>query len=869
MIFTIFRTISQTIQVATRRQRSHPLWLQYPLVLTSLSVTGLLLVIRQAGGLQTWETGAYDQFSRWQSSTDVPSRIFVVEITEDDLRRQNTAILSDRVVAQTLTTLQQHQPQVIGLDIFRDLPQAPGQEELVQALAAPNVVVINELADFDAQMVPAPPSVPLDRVGFNDFVMDSDSVIRRHWMYSSWGDRRLYSFSLQLALNYLVDRTMTLTVAPDALHIGDTRFPRLRPDSGGYQTMDAAGYQTLIRYAPHDQLFYPLTAAESASGTITPADVADKIVVMSLTDILSAEVPSVWIEDKVVLIGRTGPSSKDLFTTPYTGYLSGSIEDQRLAGVLVHALLTRQILATVLDQSALIGFWPEWAEILWIGMWGLVGGAIAWWLKHPAKLGLAVMVALSSLLGAGWLLFLSTSWVPLVAPAIALVATTGSIMTYRVFRATYYDLLTRLPNRTLFLQHVQKSLSKLPQQPPPTSLAVLCLDINRFKVINEGYGHYVGDKLLVQTAARIQACVPTHCPVARVGGNEFAVLLPQVKDHDAVETIVNDIQVGLGQPIVLNEQDLFITTSIGITIGSIEDSGLQADTLLRNAHTAMFQAKALGKPRQFFANGMHNRAASRLQLESELRHGIKHQEFLLHYQPIVSLKTGKITGFEALVRWQHPQQGVVFPGTFISVAEETGLIIPMGRWILAEACRQMHQWHQQFAQEPQLMIGVNLSSRQFTHAHLIEEINQILEETQLDCHSLKLEITESMAMSDVESAIEMLMRLKQMNLTLSIDDFGTGYSSLSYLHRFPTDILKVDRSFVSRMENGDEDLEIVKTIITLGHNLGMAVVAEGVENEIQLAMLRELDCEYGQGYFFAKPMSATDTTDLLKRSPQW
>ncbi|NET50165.1 MAG: EAL domain-containing protein, partial [Merismopedia sp. SIO2A8] len=208
-------------------------------------------------------------------------------------------------------------------------------------------------------------------------------------------------------------------------------------------------------------------------------------------------------------------------------------------------------------------------------------------------------------------------------------------------------------------------------------------------------------------------------------------------------------------------------------------------------------------------------------------------------------------------------------GKFIPVAEETGLIIPMGRWILAEACRQMKAWHQQFPQYSKLIIGVNLSSRQFTHPNLIEEIEQILDETQFDYHSLKLEITESMAMSDVESAIDMLLRLKKMNLTLSIDDFGTGYSSLSYLHRFPTDILKVDRSFVSRMENGEEDAEIVKTIITLGHNLGMAVVAEGVETASQLSMLRELQCEYGQGYFFAKPMSAKDAAELLERSPQW
>ncbi|MEB3229603.1 MAG: EAL domain-containing protein, partial [Leptolyngbyaceae bacterium] len=837
------------LQATKRSQCSHSFWLTCPPVLASLSVTGLLLVIRQVGGLQPLELAIYDQLSRWQPLTQDASRIFVVEITEDDLRThaQNGAILSDRVLAQTLATLQTHQPQVIGLDIFRDIPQEAGHRELRQQLTAPNVVVINELADLDQQMVPAPPGVPPERVGFNDFVLDSDNLVRRHWMYGVSGDRRFYSFGLQLALNYLADQNLTLTITPNALQIGDTRFPRLKSDSGGYQTIDASGYQTLIRYPPHDQLFQRLTAAEIASGTLSPADFADKVVLVSLTDVLTADIPSAWIQDKVVLIGSTASTSKDFFATPFTGYLNTSTENQRLAGVLLHAILTRQILTSVLDQTPLIWFWPEWAEVLWIGLWGFIGGAIAWWLKHPVWVGLMEAIALSSLLGLCWLFFTAAAWMPFVAPALTLIATTGSIMAYRVFRATYYDLLTGLPNRTLFLQQVQKKLTKLSQRPSSTIFAVLCLDINRFKVINEGYGHYVGDQLLIQIADRIQTCLPPHCAVARVGGNEFAVLLPHLKDQAMVETIVNDIQLGLGQPIFLNEQDLFITTSIGIAISTIDDQNLEANVLLRDAHTAMYQAKALGKPRQIFANSMHNRAVSRLQLESELRHGIKQQEFLLHYQPIVSLQTGKITGFEALVRWQHPQQGVVFPGTFISVAEETGLIIPMGRWILTEACRQMRQWHQQFPQQPNLMIGVNLSSRQFTHPHLIEEISQILEDTKLDCYSLKLEITESMAMSDVESAIEMLFRLKQMNLTLSIDDFGTGYSSLSYLHQFPTDILKVDQSFVSRMENGDEDLEIVKTIITLGHNLGMAVVAEGVENETQLAMLRELGCEYGQG----------------------
>ena len=813
----------------------------------------MLLILRQLGGLDTWEMVVYDYLTRRQAYVDQESRILVVEITEQDIRTQQQAIMSDQVVAQMLGILQRHNPKVIGLDIFRDIPQKPGHDELRQQLAASNVIVINELGDLAEGMIPAPNYVPNERVGFNDFVLDPDGILRRHLMYASFGGEKFYSFSLRLSLQYLEDQNLTLQVNPNSLEIGEAVFPRLRPGSGGYQFMDAAGYQVLIRYRSPDRI-------------------AHKV---SLTEILNGEFDPAWIENKVVLIGTTARTSKDYFSTPYSADVDSSPTEHKLAGVLVHAQLTSQILSTVLDQSSLIWFWPEWMEIVWITGWALIGGIIAWWLKHPAWLGGAVAIALGTLFGSCWLLFTLAGWVPFVAPALSLVVTAGCVMTYRVFHVTYYDSLTGLPNRTLFLQQAQRTIAAIPHRTPALSTAILFLDLNRFKVINESFGHQAGDQLLVKAANRIKSCVPANSPVARVGGNEFAVLLPRIKETetsaaaDTVGLLADEIQSVLNEPIVLNDQEIFITTSVGIAMSTVEEREVQPDTLLRDAHTAMYRAKALGKPRQLFATSMHNCAVSRLQLESELRQAIKHQEFVLNYQPIVSLKTGKITGFEALVRWQHPKRGFVSPGQFIPAAEETGLIIPMGRWILAEACRQMHAWHQQFPQPQPLVIGVNLSSRQFTHPKLIEEIEQILQETQLDHLTLKLEITESMAMSDVESAIDMLLRLKKMNLTLSIDDFGTGYSSLSYLHRFPTDILKVDRSFVSRMENGDEDAEIVKTIISLGHNLGMGIVAEGVETESQLEALRSLDCEYGQGYFFAKPMSAEDAEKILTESPTW
>lgn len=841
------KTIYKSARLASFHLSMRKHLLKYPFLLASISVTGLLLILRQFGGLDAWEMAIYDDLTRRQPYVDQESRILVVEITEQDIRTQQRAIMSDQIIAETLAILQRHDPSVIGLDIFRDIPQHPGNDQLREELTASNIVVINELGDLAEGMIPAPEYVPPERVGFNDFALDPDGILRRHLMYAFAGDETFYSFSLRLSLEYLKEKQLELDVYPDFLQIGETVFPRLSPGAGGYQSIDAAGYQVLLRYRSPDRITHKI----------------------SLTEILNGQFDPAWIENKVVLIGTTARTSKDYFSTPYSANVESSPSEHKLAGVLVHAQLTSQILSTVLDQSSLIWFWPEWMEIVWMAGWALVGGAIAWWLKHPVWLVGAVTIALASLFGTCWTLFALAGWVPCVAPALSLGITAGCVMTYRVFHITYYDALTGLPNRALFLKQAQRTIVTRPKKSPALSAAILFLDLNRFKVINESFGHQAGDQLLVKAANRIKACIPANNPVARVGGNEFAVFFSRIKDTETVAAIADEMQAALNEPIPLNDQEIFITTSVGIAMSAVEDGTIQPDTLLRDAHTAMYRAKALGKPRQLFATSMHNVAVSRLQLESELRQAIKHQEFVLHYQPIVSLETGKITGFEALVRWQHPKRGFVSPGQFIPVAEETGLIIPMGRWILAEACQQMHTWHQQFPQPQPLVIGVNLSSRQFTHPKLIEEIEQILTETQLDHLTLKLEITESMAMSDVESAIDMLLRLKKMNLTLSIDDFGTGYSSLSYLHRFPTDILKVDRSFVSRMENGDEDAEIVKTIISLSHNLGMGVVAEGVETESQLAALRSLNCEYGQGYFFAKPMSAADAKQLLERSPTW
>lgn len=320
-------------------------------------------------------------------------------------------------------------------------------------------------------------------------------------------------------------------------------------------------------------------------------------------------------------------------------------------------------------------------------------------------------------------------------------------------------------------------------------------------------------------------------------------------------------------PFNLSGQEVFTSTSVGIALSTTDYN--QPEELLRDADTAMYRAKALGKARyQVFNTAMHDNVVKLLQLENSLRWAVERQELRIHYQPIVSLLTGRITGFEALVRWQHPDRGLVFPDEFISVAEETGVIIPIGYWVLGEACRQTRAWQLQFP-ENSLTISVNFSSKQFLQPDLIEQISQILQETGLDARSLKLEITESVIMENLESATAMLLQLRNLGVELHLDDFGTGYSSLNYLHRFPVNVLKVDRSFISRMGVIGEKAEIVRTIITLAHNLGINVTAEGLETAEQLAQLRALQCTHGQGYFFFKPADNEAAGALIAKGLQW
>jgi diguanylate cyclase (GGDEF)-like protein len=435
----------------------------------------------------------------------------------------------------------------------------------------------------------------------------------------------------------------------------------------------------------------------------------------------------------------------------------------------------------------------------------------------------------------------------------------------------WHDSLTNLPNRSFLMQRLQQVLHQT-RMDETFKFALLFIDCDRFKTVNDSLGHLVGDQLLVAIAHRLQGRLSDTQTLMRLGGDEFTILVDPLSAPSEVIQLSELVQQIMSVPFQLSGREIFMSVSIGIVLSS--PTYQHPEDILRDADTAMYQAKAEGKDcYRIFAESMHAHVVRQLSLETDLRRAIEHQEFSVHFQPIVSLATSKIVSFEALVRWMHPTQGCMSPSEFIPVAEETGLIIPLGEWVLRQSCLQLRQWQQRLAQQERsplcindshpLSISVNLSVRQFAQPNLIQRIDHILMETGLDSRHLKLEITESAIMEYSSSAMDVLLQLKERQIQLSIDDFGTGYSSLSYLHRFPVDTLKIDRSFVNRIGPKGENLEIVGAIAALAHSLDIAIVAEGVETEDHRNYLQQLGCEFGQGYYFYKPLPQQAIEQLL------
>ncbi|WP_253274140.1 EAL domain-containing protein [Myxosarcina sp. GI1] len=809
------------------------------ILFVTIIITFILSIIRRLGGLQLLELTAYDWMVNLHTKNKLDTKLLVVEITDADIEQLNRWPIADATFAKLLQNLQQYNPKAIGLDIYRDITHPPGSLVLARQLQRENVITIEYLGSGENR-VSSPPGVPEERVGFNDIVLDVDGVLRRNLMYARLGDRDLYSFALRLSLLYLQDRQLEFQVNPDSLKIGDKIITRLKPNSGGYQMppSEAVGWQILLDYS------YP--------------NVARRI---SLTEALSGKLEPDLVTDKIVIIGTSAPSIKDIFYTPYHG------SKALMPGAIAHAHMVGQILGLVLDERRQFWFWWEWTETVWIWGWSLVGAVIAWKLRHPLSIAGAGFFSAIGLWSICSLAFVFSGWIPLVSPMLAFLLSSGLVLGYKVLYTLFYDSLTGLPNRLMFAR--QLTQLKQNNQFVNGTIAVLCLDLNRFKLINEGLGYEAGDRLLIYTARRLKKYLNAKAILARIGADEFGIAFKVTDGSTEAIDLATEVESELATEYRLKEQTVFISVSVGLAIAQLQED-FSPEELIRASHTAMYKAKASGKSRyQIFANKMHEQAFKRLELEADLQEAIVNCEFELHYQPIISLITGQLAGFEALVRWQSPKRGFVSPGAFIPIAEETGLIVPLGKWILETACCQLSQWQQQFDGNDSLLISVNLSSRQFAQPDLVEQVEHILVSSNLDAKNLKLEITESMVMDNVEDTIVLLNRLKNLGIKLSMDDFGTGFSSFSYLHRFPMDTLKIDRSFVSNMSNGTKNQEIVSTIVMLAHKLNMDVIAEGIETETEKQILQSLNCEYGQGYFFAKPLTIVNATKLLADKKSW
>jgi diguanylate cyclase (GGDEF)-like protein len=420
-----------------------------------------------------------------------------------------------------------------------------------------------------------------------------------------------------------------------------------------------------------------------------------------------------------------------------------------------------------------------------------------------------------------------------------------SKLTYLAF----HDPLTNLPNRKLFEDRLQHALVSANRS--NDSIAVLFLDLDNFKLINDSFGHQAGDRLLIAVGKRLGTCLRNGDTLARLGGDEFTILLENILNMEYAKAIANRIA-----------EQLFITTSIGIAIGALTQD--RPEDFLRNADAAMYEVKKSGKAHhQVFNLNMVSQARQQLLLEAELRRAIEYEEFTVYYQPVVQLDTGKIVEVEALIRWQHPQRGLLLPLEFIPLAEETGLIIPIGQWVFQTACRQLQEWHLQYPSDPPLIMGINLSSKQFQQPQIAEKIALTLQEHNLESCCIKIEITESLLLKSTEANIEIMQSLKDLGAYLAIDDFGTGFSSLNYLKQFPIDTLKIDRAFTNGLGEDVQDTAIVHAIIAFAKALNLSITAEGIETAEQLALLQALKCDRGQGFYFSKPLTSKSISHLL------
>lgn len=556
--------------------------LKQPFLLASAIITALVLQIQHMGVIEPLELAVFDNLSRMQADAGADSRLLVVAITESDIQALKRWPVSDQTLSELLIKLQQYKPKIIGLDLYRDIPQPPGNKALLQQLLAPNIITITKLDDVGVGGVPPPPTIPQERVGFNDFVLDPDGIVRRNLIFASTGTQDFYSFALRLSLGYLADQDIKLKITPNFLQIGKTEFVPLEANSGGYETVDAQGYQTLLRYR-------------------SAQNVARQV---SVTQVLQGQLNPSWVKDKVVLIGTVAPSLKDLFNTPYS---AAQQQNLRMPGVIVHAQMVSQILTAVLDHKPLFWFWPQWGEVLWIGCWSLCGGAIVWRLAHPLKIALAWAASLGIMYGISYSIFTLAGWVPLVAPTLALIASGASIVIYKqatlqiankqLQHLAAIDGLTQVANRRSFDQYLAIEWLRMAREQQPISL-IMC-DIDYFKSYNDTYGHPAGDSCLQLVAGAISRGLKRPADLAtRYGGEEFALILPNTDALGAVqvaEMVHQEIQKLL-IPHAASAVSEYITLSLGVA-STIPSQGFSIEELIATADAALYEAKKQGRNR--------------------------------------------------------------------------------------------------------------------------------------------------------------------------------------------------------------------------------------------------------------------------------
>ncbi len=834
--------------------------------LSSGSVYLLVFGLRWLGWLQPSEWAAFDLYIQLRPNEPVDERVIVVGVQESDIRYLGKWPVSDQVLVKILSKIRAQNPKVIGLDLYRDIPVGDGYTELEAFFkTTPNLIGIEKsIGDrFNTVIAPPPALKALGQVSANDVIVDPDGRLRRAFLYPMpAGNEGLPSLGLAVALAYLKDKGIEpqSSEVGGHLQIGKTVFKPLESNDGSYIRTDAGGYQILMNYHGSSLKFRQV----------------------SLEDILENRIPADLMRDRIVLIGAQTPSLNDIFYTPYSSNFITS--PTQISGVEFQANVVKMIIGSVLENRPLFKVWSDVWEELWIFGWSILGASIIWFCATRRLLLLVSFVFVFSivLIGSTYFLFLAGWWIP-IAPCMFTYIVSMIVMQSYIYVSRLrelnaalsdsiellahdasHDSLTGLPNRNLFMDRVEHAI-KYSKRHSEYLFAIFFIDLDRFKMINDSLGHNVGDLFLQEIAKILQECLRSIDTVARIGGDEFTILIDDIQDVSEALIVADRILNKLLSPVIIQGEAVFPSASIGIVINT-QDYTNGVD-LLRDADIAMYRAKALGKGRYtLFDQEMYEQTLRLTQLETELHYALDHGEFELYYQPIIALSTNQLSGFEALIRWKNPKRGFISPIEFIPLAEDTGLIVAVGDWVMKEACHQLQDWMRQFPEAAHLKMSINLASHQIREPDLLDKLDSILEQTGIDGSSIRLEITESTLMDQGEQTIKKLSQLRARNIQLSIDDFGQGYSSLSYLHRFPINILKIDRAFVNQMSDGGENIEIVRTITMLAHTLNMSVVAEGVETQQQADILKQLSCEFGQGYLFSRPLTAADAELAIAKS---